>query len=790
MSYAEGRLGEAYTVRQGAGCNAAKVTDLGFGYSPRGDVTGVLESTPNSGGYYSVGATYWANGLLDVLGGIGLPNMTYTPDGEGRVSEVTASAGGQNPVTATTYSPGYGLTTQVSFGSGDSDAFSYDVMGRMNQYNYTVNGSSVVGNLAWNPNGTLANVAITDPFTSGNNQTCAYTHDDLTRISTAECGGNPLANSGFENGNSGWILGSAFSIVDNPANAQSGNWYMSGSSTTNESAIAIATSGSDWIPVTPGELISYGGWIERVAGTGMLTFDCEVADSNHNLLAWCPATGLGDGSGGTGWEYYSVQYTIPANAAYLLFFAAVHCCGDTDSSLTTGYFDSAFVEGSSVWSQTFSFDPFGNINKTGNNGGISFQPTYTSSPSTNQYSSIPGVTGPYYDADGNLLKDGFYTYTWDADGNSVTAGGIGLTFDAFDRTVEENSSGSYTQFVYGPDGRKLALMNGQTLYRGRVPLPAGGSAGYTSGPTLLRYWHPDWQRSIRMSTNTNQTVFMDGAFAPYGEEYAGAPIADFTGQVADTQPYLYDFLYREYHPVQGRWISPDPAGLSAVEPGNPQSWNRYAYVLNNPLANIDPLGFTCYTADDGLIMDNGDGKGCADAGIDPYPPYTISIEVDAPAPQSPPPLDLELFGPSDLPFQLVAANNGTVKCSGSARVLQGNAATIGKPGGFSGPRVGNFPVTANGAAVIPSQWAAGKTALRPFINQVSGVFPKVNASFQGLVDTIGSTTIPHVQTYLMNKFFGDLIIELPGATQDYGVTTVTATVPSALGCPAGTVQVP
>jgi hypothetical protein len=35
------------------------------------------------------------------------------------------------------------------------------------------------------------------------------------------------------------------------------------------------------------------------------------------------------------------------------------------------------------WTQTFSFDPFGNIDKTGNNGGTSFLPTYTTSPFTN-----------------------------------------------------------------------------------------------------------------------------------------------------------------------------------------------------------------------------------------------------------------------------------------------------------------------------------------------------------------------------------------------------------------------
>jgi hypothetical protein len=39
-----------------------------------------------------------------------------------------------------------------------------------------------------------------------------------------------------------------------------------------------------------------------------------------------------------------------------------------------------------------------------------------------------------------------------------------------------------------------------------------------------------------------------------------------------------------------RWLVPDPAGLAAVDPTNPQTWNRYAYVGNNPLRNVDPLG--------------------------------------------------------------------------------------------------------------------------------------------------------------------------------------------------------
>jgi RHS repeat-associated protein len=94
----------------------------------------------------------------------------------------------------------------------------------------------------------------------------------------------------------------------------------------------------------------------------------------------------------------------------------------------------------------------------------------------------------------------------------------------------------------------------------------------------------------------------DVAYAPYGEKYSdtGTQDLNFTGQNQDTASYLYDFLYREYHPPSGRWISPDRAGLAAVDATSPQTWNRYAYVKNNPLSNTDPLG----------LFDDAIGNGC------------------------------------------------------------------------------------------------------------------------------------------------------------------------------------
>jgi RHS repeat-associated protein len=160
--------------------------------------------------------------------------------------------------------------------------------------------------------------------------------------------------------------------------------------------------------------------------------------------------------------------------------------------------------------------------------------------------------------------------------------------------VEQNRGGSYTQIVYSPTGGKLALMRGQSLQKAFVLLPGGGTAVYNS-TGLAHYRHPDWLGSSRLATTPSQTVYAYTGYAPFGENYEGQGSTDlsFTGQNQDTVSGLDDFLYREYSPAQGRWISPDPSGLQAVDTTNPQSWNRYAYLMNNPLAHIDQGGLGC-----------------------------------------------------------------------------------------------------------------------------------------------------------------------------------------------------
>ena len=62
----------------------------------------------------------------------------------------------------------------------------------------------------------------------------------------------------------------------------------------------------------------------------------------------------------------------------------------------------------------------------------------------------------------------------------------------------------------------------------------------------------------------------------------------FTDQELDSETGLYNYDARLYDPEIGRFISADPI---VPDPFNPQSLNRYSYVLNNPLIYTDPSGY-------------------------------------------------------------------------------------------------------------------------------------------------------------------------------------------------------
>lgn len=73
----------------------------------------------------------------------------------------------------------------------------------------------------------------------------------------------------------------------------------------------------------------------------------------------------------------------------------------------------------------------------------------------------------------------------------------------------------------------------------------------------------------------------------------------FTGYEADSETGLNFAQARYQSNLQGRFTSVDPLGASASV-GDPQSFNRYSYVENNPVNAIDPTGMSL--ADIGVLQ--------------------------------------------------------------------------------------------------------------------------------------------------------------------------------------------
>ena len=83
-------------------------------------------------------------------------------------------------------------------------------------------------------------------------------------------------------------------------------------------------------------------------------------------------------------------------------------------------------------------------------------------------------------------------------------------------------------------------------------------------------------------------------FMPFGEEVVAQPLPAyrvlFTGKERDFETGQDYFGARYYGADVARFTTVDPELNIEGSLVNPQKWNRYAYVLNNPLRYTDPDG--------------------------------------------------------------------------------------------------------------------------------------------------------------------------------------------------------
>jgi RHS repeat-associated protein len=214
-----------------------------------------------------------------------------------------------------------------------------------------------------------------------------------------------------------------------------------------------------------------------------------------------------------------------------------------------------------------------------------------------------------YDANGNLMSQS------GGGGNLVSGDGYYREYDGLGQLVRvrngsTSSSPLLEEYTYDPDGERIKVQRfdsvNTTIYTPfKELLRIVNSSGsydyhyiYQDDVLVARlnpdgtkwFYHPDHLGSTSYITDEAGNVIENVSYEPYGKVIASENSESYkiyTGHFSDEQTNQYYFGERYYKPSIGQFISPDPT-IQYIY--NPQSLNRYGYVLNNPYRYTDPTG--------------------------------------------------------------------------------------------------------------------------------------------------------------------------------------------------------
>ena len=238
--------------------------------------------------------------------------------------------------------------------------------------------------------------------------------------------------------------------------------------------------------------------------------------------------------------------------------------------------------------------------------------------------TLNGISNPsfVYDANGNMTNRASSTQnvTW-------SSYNYPSVISASDITGTEE-----VQLFYGPDRQRwqqiytlpgsptektfyigglmdLVFSNSTTDYRHYIYAGTEPIAVYSrtaAGGVTMRYMFEDHQGGVSAIASASGGVDVNESFSAFGARrnpatWVGAPsaadlntIAGLSRQGYTMQTWLGQSMGlnhmngRVQDAILGRFLSPDP---HVPDPSNAQSYNRYSYVNNNPLTNVDPSGF-------------------------------------------------------------------------------------------------------------------------------------------------------------------------------------------------------
>jgi RHS repeat-associated protein len=307
------------------------------------------------------------------------------------------------------------------------------------------------------------------------------------------------------------------------------------------------------------------------------------------------------------------------------------------------------VQSQSCRGLSWSYDQWGN--RTAQN--VTAGTCGSSQLTFNSYNHVTN-SGFQYDAAGNMTHDASHSYTYDAE-NRITQVDGGSTaafaYGADGRRVSKTAGGSQMNYLYDLSGQVISEFNASSWQNIYLRLNGALFAQYSVSPYRTQFIHLDHLGSTRLLTGyPTASVLECDDYYPFGELTAcggtSTTTHKFTGYERDTESGLDNAQARYNSSAMGRFMSPDPIGNFVADATNPQTWNMYTYVNNNPLAFVDPTGTdpsTCeWSNPAACIADNNLGEpsipfpcdvqsGCI-AYVNGNPPW----EIDPSPPYFPP----------------------------------------------------------------------------------------------------------------------------------------------------------
>lgn len=295
---------------------------------------------------------------------------------------------------------------------------------------------------------------------------------------------------------------------------------------------------------------------------------------------------------------------VPLPPECLLGVQARQVGGSTSDNTNNQYYQ---LPGRYRMNETYNYDDWGNIKYKRNTGHYKYD-----SNKTNR------LLGVYQYS--NFTGQQYYNMNYDANGNITNDGKRSSQYTNFDKPYLITQGSSKTAFSYGPNRevyKRIDTRDGQqtqTLYLGgyeRVKLPSGviehkfyvGNVVITERSNNANdefYLYKDHQGSTTSITNASSMVVQQFIYDPWGKQYNVHSNSIFNSYSSPSISQGYtnhkmindmDIIHmngRTYDPTLGRFLQADPF---IQFPNNSQSYNRYSYVLNNPMSYSDPSGY-------------------------------------------------------------------------------------------------------------------------------------------------------------------------------------------------------